>query len=238
MKLIYIYHSGYVIETNSFAILIDYYKDTQSYTGFVHDILLPSEKRLYILCSHSHLDHFRPEILSWRKQKADIRYIFSQDILEEGKASKTDAVYLNKSDSYTDESLTITAFGSTDLGISFLIETEHKKLFHAGDLNNWHWNEESSREESQTYEDNYLTELEELAQTTPTLDVAMFPVDPRLGKDYMRGAEQFINRIKVDLFAPMHFGDNFSAASAFQPFAEKSGSRFANWKERGQSVEF
>ena len=35
MRLIYIYHSGFIIESKEFAILIDYYRDPRSfmYTG-------------------------------------------------------------------------------------------------------------------------------------------------------------------------------------------------------------
>ena len=55
----------------------------------------------------------------------------------------------------------------------------------------------------------------------------MFPVDPRLGKDYTRGAEQFLDRIKVGLFIPMHFWDNIEAAGAFRPAVERRGCRFA-----------
>ena len=43
--------------------------------------------------------------------------------------------------------LRIQAFGSTDVGISFLIHLQGKSIFHAGDLNNWHWSEESTEQE-------------------------------------------------------------------------------------------
>ena len=33
----------------------------------------------------------------------------------------------------------IKAFGSTDIGISFLVSVDGVDIFHAGDLNWWHW---------------------------------------------------------------------------------------------------
>lgn len=36
----------------------------------------------------------------------------------------------------------------------------------------------------------YLSELYYMKRTIKSIDVAMFPVDARLGKDYMRGAER------------------------------------------------
>ena len=70
-------------------------------------------------------------------------YIFSQDILHEEKLLSTDTVWLKKGDCYADDVLRVHAFGSTDVGISFLVEAEGKKIFHAGDLNNWHWMDEA-----------------------------------------------------------------------------------------------
>ena len=51
MRLTYIYHSGFAIEADGYAILIDYFKDTGKTpgTGFVHDELLHRPGTLYIL---------------------------------------------------------------------------------------------------------------------------------------------------------------------------------------------
>lgn len=237
MKLTYIYHSCFVLEGDGVTLIFDYYKDTAEKGGVVHDLLLNRPGRFYVLCSHSHADHFTPEILAWKKIRPDIRTILSKDILDCGKAKEADAVYLDKGGVYRDAFLTVEAFGSTDLGISFLIEMEGCRIFHAGDLNNWHWNEESTQEEAEGYEQNYLKELELLAQKTDQLDVAMFPVDPRLGKDYMRGAQQFIDRIKTAVFAPMHFDQEYRKANAFKVYAESRGCRFMTLSYKGESMD-
>lgn len=56
--------------------------------------------------------------------------------------------------------------------------------------------EESTEQEWKGYEKNFLHEVDNLYDYTHELDVAMFPVDPRLGREYMRGPEQFVKRIK------------------------------------------
>jgi hypothetical protein len=66
----------------------------------------------------------------------------------------------------------------------------------------------------------------------------MFPVDARLGKDYMLGAEQFVDRIQVAVFSPMHFTSAYEAAEAFRPYAERAGCRFIGWKAKGESIDF
>lgn len=240
MKLTYIYHSGFAIEGEGFTVIIDYYKDTSPTPGqgYVQKSLLQRAGRLYVLSSHSHADHFNPEILTWKEQRPDIRYIFSEDIREHEKACFHDAVFLNKGEEWNDDLLKIQAFGSTDIGISFLIDVEQKRIFHAGDLNNWHWEEESTPEETQEYEHHFSVELETLAQATSYTDLAMFPVDPRLGKDYTRGARQFIERIRTDWFVPMHFWEKYSKANAFKTWVENKGCRFAEWKEPGDQIVF
>lgn len=238
MKLTYIYHSGYAIEGDDFTIIIDYYKDSSEKPGegIVHKELLKRKGKLYVLCTHSHHDHFNREILKWKWEHPNVIYIFSKDILKARKAKDRDAIYLDKGDTYKDETLFIQAFGSTDLGVSFLIKVDNKTIFHAGDLNNWHWNEESTPEEIQEAENFYENELDTISQKVNHIDLAMFPVDPRLGKDYMKGAEQFISKIKTDIFAPMHFGEEYEKANSFVTYATSKGTKFIPWKHRGESI--
>lgn len=240
MKLTYIYHSCFALETDKLTIIFDYFKDSGEvpHGGLVNDYLLTRPGKLYVLSTHSHYDHFNKEVLQWKLRRPDIQYILSKDILDCKKANKEDAVFIDKGETYKDDYLFIKAFGSTDTGISFFVEAEGKKIFHAGDLNNWHWNEESTSEEVREAEDFYLRELETLAEYTTQLDVAMFPVDPRLGKDYMRGAEQFVNRIQTKIFIPMHFDEAYGKANAFKEYAEAHGCRFMSLTHKGETIEF
>ena len=240
MKLTYIFHSGFAIETDTFSVLVDYFKDTTDHPdqGYVHDKLLHSDKPLYILSSHFHFDHFNPQLLRWKDFKKDIHYIFSRDILKHRRAKEGDAFFLMKGEEYKDSNLAIKAFGSTDVGVSFLINMNGRSVFHAGDLNNWHWKDESTAEEVEKAERLYLKELDLIRKATSTIDVVMFPVDSRMGTDYMRGAEQFVDTIQTGLFAPMHFGENYEQANAFKPYAESRDTAFFELREKGQSLEF
>lgn len=236
MTVTYIYHSCCAIEFDAFSVIIDFYKDTgkgKKRKNWVNDYLLKKDEPLYVLCTHSHGDHLNEETLSWDKEKANITYVFSKEIKETLQDDKIH--YLDKLESYKDENISIKAFGSTDEGGSFYIQHKDTKIFHAGDLNNWHWNEEVSKEESLVFENHYICELELLSEEVKKVDVAMFPLDPRLGKAFMRGGIQFINKVETDNFLPLHFGDNYKRIKEFEPYARAANCNLLKVKEKGQS---
>ena len=225
MRLVYIYHSGFAIEAEGFSLLFDYFKDSDPdpAKGYVHAQLLRREGPLYVLSSHFHPDHFNPEVLRWQEQKADITYLFSRDILKRKRAKAEDAIYLRKGEQYADERLRVTACGSTDVGVSFLVELNGLKIFHAGDLNNWHWSEESTPQEIKAAEGNYLAILRTIRQQFQAVDVAMFPVDPRIGGDFSLGARQFLSAIDVGHFIPMHQWGDFERSCNFSLYRAPTG---------------
>ena len=234
MRLIYIYHSGFIIESKEFAILIDYYRDTPEF--YVHRHFLKRPGRLYILSSHAHPDHFNPEILSWKPERPDIRYILSEDIRDSQKACFHDAIFLKKGEEWNDDLLKIKAFGSTDIGISFLLDVADKRIFHAGDLNNWHWADESTPQEIKKREGDFLAILNDIRKECTAFDLVMFPVDPRLGSDFARGARQWLQYIPTRYFAPMHFPPARERAMTFGPEAERMQTRFLYIQEEGEAI--
>ncbi|MDP4269142.1 MAG: MBL fold metallo-hydrolase [Bacteroidota bacterium] len=239
MTLTYIFHSGFAITGEGYTVIIDYFMDAPDNQNrmIVHDIFLKRPGKIYVLSTHSHHDHFNKEILKWKAIRPDIVYILSNDILKRLKTPKDAAIYLKKLETYQDETIKVQAFGSTDIGGSFLIELDGKRIFHAGDLNNWHWKDESTKEEIERAESDYFTELSLLAESVPELDLAMFPVDIRMVTDYMLGAEQFVDRIPTKVFSPMHFGEDYASAAAFTNYGKKKDVQVIRWSHRGESFE-
>ncbi len=96
MKVWYLYHSGYAVETDECLLVFDYWQDTpigdgrglengvfdpvhwltkavhNSEDGFIPPVI--------VFSSHKHGDHFNPEILAWQNTIPTIRYVLSQDI--------------------------------------------------------------------------------------------------------------------------------------------------------------
>jgi len=97
----------------------------------------------------------------------------------------------------------VKAFDSTDEGLSYLVEMDGIRIFHAGDLNNWHWREESTPREIEEAERDFQQVMETMRGEK--VDVAFFPVDPRLGMMFDAGPNYFAMVVKPRLMIPMHF---------------------------------
>ena len=146
MTLTYIYHSGFMLEGVSVILIFDFWRDADN--SIVERTLSTTHKRVYFLASHFHQDHFNPEILSLPVPHGEKKVILSRDIYRRRRAG-TEGVtaYLRRGESYRDDLITVHAFGSTDSGVSWAVHVEDKDIFHAGDLNNWHWADESTPQE-------------------------------------------------------------------------------------------
>ena len=248
MKLTYIFHSGFVLETEHSILVFDYWLDPSD----VMDGVLHSKKPLYVLSSHFHEDHFNKEIFEWKRRKPNITYILSKDILRHRRANKEEAdVWLAKGGSWSDGRISVKAFGSTDSGVSWIVETDSKRIFHAGDLNNWYarflpeavpgqtiYSEEFEEDiDPIAHEKQYLGELKDIRKVTDSFDLVMFPIDGRIGNGYTLGGRQFIDRFKVGMFVPMHFvASGFESSWRMKKFTDEKNIPFWEIIKEGVSI--
>lgn len=247
MTLTYIFHSGFALETKDVVLVFDCWMDPVG----VIPRLLQNEKPMYVFASHFHEDHFSREIFEWRKQKQNITYILSKDILKHRRASKQEAdIWLGKGGSWGDERLSVYATGSNDSGVSWVVETDGKRIFHAGDLNNWYARflsedvpdaiietEEFGAINPVYEEKRYLGELKDIRKLTDHFDLVMFPIDGRIGNGYTLGGRQFLEHFKVDMFVPMHFVvSGFESAHRFKQFADDKDVAFWEICREGESI--
>ena len=75
MKLTFIFHSGFALETEQSILIFDFWMDP----AHVMESVLLSKKSLYVLSSHFHEDHFNREIFEWKKIKPNITCILSKE---------------------------------------------------------------------------------------------------------------------------------------------------------------
>lgn len=249
-KLTYIWHDCFVFENEDLVMVFDYWKDPLAKKGEIPLFLknIDISKRLYVVVSHHHKDHYVKEIFNWTHLFPDVRYILSKDtakfarhILSPGavyngvKPEPSSVTVLSPGESYKDDYVSVEAFGSTDIGNSYAIKAGDSTIFHAGDLNAWLWKDESTEVEVATELKKFTNILDGIAAKHSQFDLAMFPVDSRIGTDYFTGAKMFVREISVAHFFPMHFGLGSPEEQLKYQFDAASVERYAN-NHRGEYI--
>lgn len=210
----YIYHSGFSVKFEDQNFIFDYYKGK-----------LPSFKSpTAFFVSHSHDDHYNPEIFNL-KGDTPYKYILSSDIksyekkeniIDLGSSENVEnlkhmysenSYHIKEGDNLILDNFSVRAFPSTDKGVSFLVNYHGINIFHAGDLNLWVWDEDTPEEKEQMYE-RFISIIKEIS--IYDIDIAFFPLDPRLGQRYADGFNMFIDEVEPSIILPMHFKDDVS----------------------------
>ena len=198
MRVTYIHHSGFLVETKHFYYLFDYESGELP--------TLDIEKPIYALSSHSHSDHYNSDIFKILKklEMKHIKAILSDDI-EIPKDIDTLHVCANQCYELS-TNVKLRTYKSTDLGVAFLLEEYGKLIYHAGDLNDWVWDEESEAYNQQMTMD-YRQEIKQLARDLNyrKIDIAFVVLDPRQEYDYDKGICYFMEQISSKAVYPMHY---------------------------------
>lgn len=235
MKIKYLFHSGFIVETDDVFLVFDYFKDNckkplHSECGQLCPSDIPKDKKVIFFVSHAHYDHFDKEIFNLCD---NAKFVISNDL----RINKTDNIIVCKPyEKFEVEGMEIKTFGSTDEGLSYLVKIEDKVIFHAGDLNWWHWEGETDTNKS-IAKFNFESELDKIKGEK--IDIAMFPVDPRLEGAYYFGGKAFIEAIKPDVFIPMHFQDLYSVTDKFKKLIDDNypNVRVITLLRRGQYID-
>lgn len=207
MKITYIYHSGFLVETTKCYYLFDYYRGTLP--------PLNTRKPVLVFASHKHPDHYNPEIFPLLQKQGlqDITAILSKDIPQH---MYPDDISCHRVTFHQEYQLPcdtrLETLLSTDQGVAFVLHCTEGIIYHAGDLNDWVWNGETERYNRQM-SGSYHHEID-LLQHLP-IDVAFLPLDPRQEGDYANGILYFLKKIKVKQVFPMHYWEQPKIISDF-----------------------
>lgn len=211
MKVTYIHHSCFLAETDSCYYLFDYFKGKLP--------ALNPEKPILVLSSHKHGDHYHPSVFSILKDMGMQRIfaVLSCDIPSGSVPEGIPCITVSARKTYDlPQGQTLTTYRSTDEGVAFLIEEREEYFYHAGDLNDWVWEEESDAYNRQMTE-NYRKEIDTLAQNLgeKSLTAAFVVLDPRQEKDYDKGMLYFLQKISCAHVYPMHYWEKPEIISRF-----------------------
>lgn len=218
MNVTYCRHSGFAVRTENRLLVFDYLGE---------GICAPDQTdRAIAFVSHAHGDHFHPSVVGWMKERR-ASLVTGFDVDAGGsRLSPGDRVEL--------DGAVIEAFGSTDEGVSFLVSADGMNIFHAGDLNLWHWKNESDEAYVREATEAFERVLETLIGRK--IDLAFFPVDPRIGEGHEEGALRFIEALRPKYFVPMHFWDQPGAAEAMKQKEMPEGVNVVVMTRPGETV--
>ena len=81
MQVTYLNHSGFLVETEGWNLLFDYFPDDAApgEPGYLTPEQLPRDKGLAVFVSHSHHDHFYAGLSDWRKARPDLLLFCSSE---------------------------------------------------------------------------------------------------------------------------------------------------------------
>lgn len=235
MKITYIHHSAFCVETDGKALVFDYYNGkglpSCEYHGKMPEY--PEDMPIYVFASHSHRDHFDTEILSWSGRYRHIHYIFAKEVKKKlgnsmlrrlgiGEETKDRIIYVRPGEKHEIGGLAVETLPSTDSGVAFLVTVSGKAVYHAGDLNWWRW-EGETESFNKGQEAEYKRQIDFLAGKD--LDISFVVVDPRQEQDKFLGIDYFLQKITTGYVIPMHLWKQYDLVREYRDREEHEHDR-------------
>jgi len=204
-RIWYLYHSGFAVRTAEHFLIFDYWKQRPKGMGLDSGVIDPaalSERDVVVFVSHSHSDHYNRDILNWGGVIPKLRLVLSDDI-----PAAPGALMLGPGEKAQQPDFTVETLASNDEGVAFVVDIDGLCIYHAGDLNWWHWEGEPDDYNAGMAE-SYKSQIDLLRGRR--IDLAFVPVDPRLEEQYAWGINYLMQTADVRRVVPMHFGNDAS----------------------------
>ena len=234
MKITFLQHSAFLVETASQNLLFDW-------TG---ESPLPDfdrSKPLYVFASHHHGDHYTPRIFSLGMD--NVTYILASCIRLSAKRKAGLGIddsrirRLTAGVTVQIDDLTVRTVRSNDAGVAFLVGTPDGTLFHAGDLNDWNW----IGEDPTWLEKIHGIWRKSLKQLRgERVDAAFLPLDGRLEENFWLGLHGFLQVMDCQRVFPMHCWGDFSVIPRLKamPESKEYRKKVVDITEDGQTFSF
>ncbi len=248
MKIIYIHHSTFCVETGGKVLIFDYYSGkglpSCEYHGKIPDY--PEDTPVYVFASHAHRDHFDTRVLNWSEKYRNIHFIFAKEVKKKlgasmlrrmgfGEEIQQKITYVRPGQAYEVAGVAVETLLSTDSGVAFLVTVAGRTIYHAGDLNWWRW-EGETEEFNSSQERNYKRQIAHLKDRT--IDVSFVVVDPRQEEDRFLGIDYFLQQVGSGYVVPMHLWKQYDLVKEYRERLENESfrERILVFDEENQAV--
>ena len=229
-KVTYIKHSGFLVELSDRYLLFDYWE--------VELPVLDYKKKLYVFSSHNHRDHYTKSIFKFETLCEEVKYILSFDIKKGSSFWKVaeHVTFLDAGITASVDDMEIRTLTSTDEGVAFLVKTEGRTIYHAGDLHWWHWPGDPE-DLNKVRGDNYKKQIAFLENEQ--IDCSFVVLDPRQEEAGGWGMDYFLQKVNSRYIFPMHCWEKYDLIKQYK---EKNDSKYLTGRimeivEPGQSFE-
>ena len=170
-RVTFLDHSGFIVTTDDAVMVFDYYRDPAH--ALKHVLDNNENKPVVFFVTHHHPDHYSKSIYELA-QNHKRTYVLSNDVYPQNVPSDLAVAGMSKGDIIEDLPgiKSVKAYGSTDEGVSFLVTTTSgETIFHAGDLNDWHWQDEASMKEVEKANGQFRVAVNRIASEVPSVDI-------------------------------------------------------------------
>ena len=237
MRVTCIGHSGFAVECDGATLVFDYYTDEHG----VLPAILERASKVYVFVSHSHRDHLNYDIFQWQEQYRIERYVIANECRRKLGRSLDLAAYsftfLHHDEDFDDGHIHVHAFNSTDVGVCFMVDVDGRRIFHAGDYNCWHFEQEQGEQGKKKALGDFNVILRAITQyATRPVDLAMYPVIPNIGGDFALGARLYLEAVPTRHFIPMHTWGRDREATQFHLYQSPHDTCY-HAVTAGQSIE-
>lgn len=213
VSVTFFYQSGFAVAIGKTLLLFSYHiPEGMPETIKIGENDLSGFNNILFFVPNGSKEHLDEKIFAWSSDYP-VHYIVSKDA--EGFVPKLlpNLHLVTEGDTLSIADAEVTVCPSTARGVSFYVQTHGVRVFHAGDLNLWHWREESTPRKVSLAENEFYETVEKLPKER--FDLCFFPLDPNQGGYYDAGANHAIMALKPRVFFPMHFGNRGEIAEDY-----------------------
>lgn len=223
MNVLFIHHSCFVVELDTKVLVFDYFNGDRV-NGYHFGGKLPiydADTPMYFFASHKHQDHFDMDIYRFAERYENIHYIISKDaklspnfLQKHGidPSIREKITYVTHGEDYLIDDVKVHTYLSTDAGVAFAVEADGRRIYHAGDLNNWKW-EGAGDLINGKIERVYKHQIGLMADTY--FDAAFVVLDPRLAQHKFKGFDYFLKNVSAKYVFPMHCWQEFGVIDEY-----------------------
>ena len=233
LKITYIYHDCFLLRYGNTILLFDYPEDiNREAEEYITKTL--NGRNLIVFISHSHRDHFTEKFLNFKKYVKDFKCVVSRDVKEVCKQC-LECNVVEEGDYLKIGDIKVKAYGSSDLGVSYLLEVVNTRIYFAGDNVDWR-REELSQEFNEKIWKTFSKTIEEILKDYGKVNIVFAGFCEKCSN--YGGIPYIAEKLKPELIVPMHLKGHVELLKIFKNYFKKLETKVFYYTKLGDSYTY